>query len=438
VFAGEGAAADYAGLRAAGAVAVVRKSATVSPAEQATAAHEAGALLLLVVAQAPGRLYTDYGVAGSDAPIEVAALRQSEGEALIRKIEGSRTVRLTATGKKYASYVYDLADPYLGAVPGKLVQRATDANTSRRTLVFYGTDEITSEGRGVIVPWRTFDVLFEWYVKAGSTRTDYVSAHPWLTWFQDVRRWDAAGGEVSEQRGHSSVYKGGTSGTDTWYQPVLRPAIQDRTNNTPHRIGSTFVANIAPWGDAAGHSGFLPWSPDQTTMALWRGDTKVASSRDHQLYWWEATPEKAGYRLVQDATRDPEVYPLSPEVHSEWTFSMGQTADEVLLPLLTPTVKVDTDLAGRARWGTQALYLSGYHQAGSTGGGTIGIASLEASYDGGRTWTKATAQRIAGGWKMLVKNPVSAKNGQVTLRVILADDRGNKVTQTVHRAYTLK
>lgn len=39
---------------------------------------------------------------------------------------------------------------------------------------------------------------------------------------------------------------------------------------------------------------------------------------------------------------------------------------------------------------------------------------------------------------MLVKNPVSAKNGQVTLRVTLADDRGNKVTQTVHRAYTLK
>ncbi|WP_086824158.1 S8 family serine peptidase [Streptomyces sp. NRRL B-24572] len=441
VFAGEGRADEYAGIDAVGAVAVVRASSTVPPAEQVRAAHQAGALMLVVVAQSRGRLWTDYGVDGAAAPIAVAGLRQTEGEALVQRLQSqpTRSVRMTATGRKHPTYLYDLADPHLGQIPDDLIYRATTANTTERTVRFYGTTEHTSEGRAVLPPWRTSDSPFtQWDTTPGSTRTDYVSADPELAWAQLVYRWDAAGNQIGEQRGHLRVHEGGTSGTDEFFRPVIRPAIQDQTNNTPRRTGNDFVSNIAPWGDADGHSGFLPFGTAHVTTILWQEGTKVAAVDGQQLYARGLRPGAADYRLVQDAVRDPARYDLSPRVHSEWTFGMAQTDSTTLLPLITPTIRLDTDMAGNARWGLQTLTLTGSHQAGSTGGGAIGSASVEVSYDNGATWSAQPTERVGDGWKVTVKNPVSAKDSHVALRMALADDRGNAVTQTVYRAYALR
>ncbi|MGC5005778.1 hypothetical protein [Streptomyces sp. DT203] len=92
---------------------------------------------------------------------------------------------------------------------------------------------------------------------------------------------------------------------------------------------------------------------------------------------------------------------------------MGQATGTVLLPPITPTVRLDTDMAGNARWGRQTLLLSGTHQAGSSGGGTVKSASLDVSYDDGATWTTAPVKRADGGCRAAVEKPRSAKGGSV-------------------------
>ncbi|MFF7578654.1 hypothetical protein ACFZBE_27325 [Streptomyces sp. NPDC008061] len=213
---------------------------------------------------------------------------------------------------------------------------------------------------------------------------------------------------------------------------MIRRAVQNQTNNTPQRTGNDIVANIAPWGDSDGHSGFVPMGANQATTTLWQGgsrfDQAVAAVRAG------LPSDTAEYRLVQDATRDAGTCPLSPRIHSEWTFDMGQATGTVLPPI-TPTVRLDTDMAGNARWVRQTLLLSGTHQAGSSGGGTVKSASLDVSYDDGATWTTAPVKRVDGGRRAAVEKPRSAKGGSVTLRITMADDQGGKVTQSVHRAY---
>ncbi|MGC5410257.1 PA domain-containing protein, partial [Streptomyces sp. DT225] len=60
VYAGQGAAADYAGLDARGKAVVIDRSDAVTAGARAKAAADAGAAMLLVVNDAPGRLYQSY------------------------------------------------------------------------------------------------------------------------------------------------------------------------------------------------------------------------------------------------------------------------------------------------------------------------------------------------------------------------------------------
>ncbi|WP_246040786.1 hypothetical protein [Streptomyces cadmiisoli] len=61
---------------------------------------------------------------------------------------------------------------------------------------------------------------------------------------------------------------------------------------------------------------------------------------------------------------------------------------------------------------------------------------VEASYDDGRNWTRATTARKGSGFTATVARPSRVHgDAYVTLRVTATDAAGNSVTQTVDRAY---
>jgi hypothetical protein len=121
-------------------------------------------------------------------------------------------------------------------------------------------------------------------------------------------------------------------------------------------------------------------------------------------------------------------------------FASTHPDQATVLPLLS----VDYGLAGldllnRAKAGRPFCFgLSVRRQAGS---GTAKIKELNAwvSYDDGKTWKDAKISAVKGGaFQATVAQPsIDRTNGYVALRVQAADTDGNRIDQTVLRAYGL-
>jgi hypothetical protein len=153
---------------------------------------------------------------------------------------------------------------------------------------------------------------------------------------------------------------------------------------------------------------------------------------------WDASPERTSYRLVQDATRDAARWHTSTSTHTEWQFSSGKTESRTELPLLSLDYDVDTDLGGDALAGRHTTVgLSAVSVAAAPGKGTIQGADLEVSFNGGKSWKKVRLERADDGWSADITNPRKGAEF-VSLRASAWDDAGNRIDQTVIRAYGLR
>ena len=92
------------------------------------------------------------------------------------------------------------------------------------------------------------------------------------------------------------------------------------------------------------------------------------------------------------------------------------------------------DARGRAPAGAfeLPLYIDPYGQASST---LTDAPSVEASFDDGVTWSRASVQADGLRWKAQLEHPASA--AYVSLRTSAVDLYGNGVEQTLIRAYAL-
>ncbi|MFD0447163.1 hypothetical protein [Streptomyces rhizosphaericus] len=97
------------------------------------------------------------------------------------------------------------------------------------------------------------------------------------------------------------------------------------------------------------------------------------------------------------------------------------------------------DLLGRAKAGRKFGFgLTLRHQEGADTAKFTG-AKAWVSYDDGTTWKRVELTRSGTGYRAAVGHPpLGATNGFVSLRVQAADADGNRIDQTVIRAYGLK
>jgi hypothetical protein len=430
VAAGAGASADYAGLDVRGKAVVVRRNEAVSDTDQAAVAAQAGASLLLVVNDQPGRQLRSYtGDPSTPAAIDVALLSTDEGEKLLRQAAG-RGAAVTVDSEPDSPYVYDLMWTWHNEIPDSLVVRGGPRNLARVDVDFDSPDTTRDGGE-----WR-FDwpVYSDWGIgltvreEMNSKRIDWVSTGPGYRWGQEAYVDDLLY-EIEPR----TVYRAGSRQSQEWFKPIEHPYLNDNYK-APMRSGSRLNLDVPAWGgfDHVGMS--MDYQRQHQSLTLYQGGTRLAQGMYTSVGADAPAAGPLPYRLVLDVGRDASISPYSSTTHTEWGFtSRAPAGDEAdVLPLIQLSYDVRTDEAGRADRGA-AVTVSAAHLRGAAGAGTLFPVSVEFSYDDGRTWHPARAGHDG---RFALSAP--PKTAYVSLRAGTRDSAGNTVTQTVIRAFGLR
>ena len=434
VFGGDG--ASFTGVR--GKAVVVRRTAATTPVALAKAAADAGAALLLVANDRPGRQSLFFGEDGAHpSPIDVGLLSPDEGEKLIAQArKGGAT--LHAESHPTPSYLYDLMHTWHNDLPSSLVVQATKRNLVRIDQTFAG-----APGRGE--EWRyDFPAYSEWGIgnyaplAVGTRRTDWVST-------DGANRWghEATDG-VLNSWGVRRKYAPGTVLTDDWFTPVQRPYLNNNYLGAT-RTGDSMRIDVPGYGNAD-HSGAMQdWQHASQTTTLFQGDRRVASSSGGLVMnptVSTATPQR--YRLVVENRRDAAVNRYSSSTTTTWAFTSAAPkvdGQRDLLPLLQIRLDLRPDESGTVSRDTafgvtveqRAPVSVGLTDVAVAGGGKPGAPRVEVSYDDGATWKKLNADH-RGGFRL----DAPRKAAFASLRVTGTDSAGNSVEQTVIRAVGLR
>ncbi|MFI8003596.1 S8 family serine peptidase [Streptomyces sp. NPDC086010] len=443
VFAGAGRPFDYAGLSARGRAVVVRGGSTVAPVDQAAAAHDAGAAMVLVVNDGDGRSSDWYGgpdgVAGGQIP--VASLTTDEGEDLIKRIRsaGPRGTRLTVEAHPSPEYLYDLADYHHGAVPDD-PSAATDPGSLARIdndfappaglqVTESREDSPPYEYWPAGYPYAGYGMVrvppFPREPVAPGHRTDWVSAGNGARWQQyaSVDGWSTFTGIVS--------YRPRSTQSERWFGPIIRPRMVGF--ELPRRYGDAMGGMVSGFGDGgSAHSGdSIPMS---RSFSLHQGDRVLVRSGPRPDFGvTDLAPQKLPYRLVVDTEGDPGFTPYSSTTHTEWRFESG-TADAQAVPLVQLDYGTELDPDGRAAR-TSTFSVKPVVLGSDAAKDAVSSVALDVSYDDGVTWQPQDLKKDKGTWRAKLHAP--ARADYVSVRVTAGQHNGGGISQTVNRAFGL-
>ncbi|MGW1215943.1 S8 family peptidase [Streptomyces sp. NPDC002499] len=200
------------------------------------------------------------------------------------------------------------------------------------------------------------------------------------------------------------------------------------------RQGNVIRAYVPLFGDGAGHWGEADATSVKATLTA--DGKEIADDYDYPpslgLTEYTVPAGDAAYKLSVDSSRDPAVYAVSTRVQAEWSFRSATTPDDdfAALPLSTVTFSPQLTLASTAEAGT--TFKVPFSIKGAAAGQKPAKLAFQVSYDDGATWQSAKA---VGGTHLTLKHP--AQPGSVSLRAELTDRAGNKLVQTIQRAYLI-
>ncbi|GHA55359.1 peptidase [Streptomyces tauricus] len=452
---------DYGGRNVRGKAVLIRMKEGAVPSGIAQAAQDAGAEALFVTDDVPGRLNAWFGTDdNADRPLQIATVDAADAARL------RSAGRAEMNGTRNTPYTYDLSEGHKGSIPA----RDLTYEPSRRQLAVLDTDfhavkpVAGSEFRYSLTD-DSFPVGIGFQERADfpAERTDYVSTGPGQLWHESV----TMGAGDLEQRSGLVRYRGGTSADLDWFRPVWHPWLGTGLGWGQQRSGSTLQFNVPGWGDSGpDHTGFGNVWDESSGMTQFTEVYLDGESVDRRTgsgaYVWDAPADEHTYKVVTDTTLDADRWEVAVKGRSEWTFRSAATPGDrwTTLPLINLGFDIDTDLAGRVRGGSRLpVSISASHvtdaaadSAGARGTarparsdprptadapspGTIGGASLEVSYDEGKSWRTVKvsgADAGAGVWRGTLRVPRDAE--YVSLRASAADDRGGSVSQEIIRA----
>ncbi|MFD9939662.1 S8 family serine peptidase [Nonomuraea sp. NPDC059023] len=430
---------DYTGIDARGKAVIVERSDAVTPQARAAKAIAAGAKLLLVVNDRPGRLMEVYGEA---VTIPVASLTRDAGAKAAELARKGRLL-LATEQSRYADYLYDLVDVHPEAVPDRdLTYRPR--GLARIDSTYYGSG--AKAGSGYRYDMREGwgpAIGFEEYETFPKQRTEWVSTQPGSIWYENhgvglnyFAAW--------EMRQSPRTYRPGERLEQEWFHPVARPRLGD-TYWGPFRQTNGYVQfNITPWTDGGpSRAGSMPDDEyDTTSIALYQGDKLIQRAKGRAFSPRDPLPEAAlPYRLVLDSARDGGTWRTSTRTRTEWGFTSGANDPDgpfnVDIPLLQLDYDVRTDLAGDVRGPVARIGLSGTTQEWLAKPVKATEATLQASFDDGATWQPVRLRPAgAGAWRADLVT--LGKKGFVSLKATAKDGQGGTVSQEIIRAFGLR
>ncbi|WP_393063029.1 S8 family serine peptidase [Streptomyces sp. LN549] len=437
VYAGNGAAAAYAKVRAKGKVVVIEHSDEVTPQERAEAAVAAGAKALIVVNDGVGSLMEYVG----ESTIPVATVHRDAGRTLVSMAKAG--IKLTAQQTEYTPFVYDLTRDYPGQVPNRaLVYKPGKRDLARIDARYYSaTDGKSAEGyRSDFTLSPSFNLPeVEWHP---GTRTE------WVTPGQDWREFHTQGVDGALPwtmvSGDNTYAKGSTTRLD-WFAPATRPGQGESFGVYNSRWGNYMTWNVQAWASASDNmrlGGYLPWGETPSHLQIFQGDTLIQDNPvSGDMQWQEVPAGNLPYRAVLDAERPGDVFRLSTRTHTEWTFMSDTVDSDYFEPfsVLNLDYKLESDLHGDVKAdATQKIALKPVSMDLGTVPGKVTTVKLDVSYDDGATWQKVTLAKGTHGYWTGSFRTVKKRGGFVSVRASAATDSGFGVKNEIIRAYGLR
>ena len=313
VYAGTGAPADYAGVDARGKAVVIRRSDDVQSWDWIAPAQEAGAELLVVVNDRPGRLFA---FAFGDLP--VVSVTKAQGEALVSAAQGGKlTLRGEATA--FPAYMYDLASRHQG-FPTDLAYAPRPRDLAQVDHRFLGPEGAPLRGSLRLPPYLgppCWGGTSRW--RGQSTRTDYVRppAVPLVPGCAQHRRLGTAARPGDVRAGQRTSLD--------WLAPITRPRLGPGYWG-PTRDGDYLTINVPVASSGSRVTGHMWERRGTVTSRLYfggRAARRVAVPGGLPVRA-DAGPGGVPLRAGHDPAGRP-VEDVDRDAHG-WTFQSQQTA----------------------------------------------------------------------------------------------------------------
>ncbi|SDU64863.1 Serine protease, subtilisin family [Jiangella alkaliphila] len=421
-----------------GAIALAVRDPGRENGEQAAELERAGARVVLFYDQDNAGLQVDLLYPEVEIPV-IGTSRAAA--ARLRELLADSPVELELTSSAVTPYVYDLLVPVRGRIPEqpRWQFRRSDLATIAVRFDAHTPTDVMSEARSGWSP--SGNSMGGWmvpHVTAPSERTDYVLANQ-VEWSQSVLShneyplgpfWDEIG----------RTYRPRQRDDVRWMSPVATHSLPDResANVGVNRYGDTVEAVISGFVHDPGHVQIMGFGLEEYALRLYRDDELLGESPD-QFGWFDVPAGPGTFRLELDGRLDQPWWRYSTRVSSAWTFhSAGDDGDGERLPLLLAdydvpgadalsTVPVDepirVDVGLRHQFGTPDV--------------EIDEVGLDVSFDDGESWTPARLRGGDGRYRATF-GADGAAGGAVTLRLTATDVDGNRLEQTVVRAFGLR
>ncbi|MEE6449259.1 S8 family serine peptidase [Gottfriedia acidiceleris] len=443
IYAGTGTASEYDGLNAKGKAVVIHRNDNVKPSDRAQAAMAAGVKLLIVVNDKPQESMTSYVPdAYAKIPLAITSVSGTEGEELVEAAR-SGDLKLNVQGTENSPYLYDLIKVFNDTIPDEELVYAPQPEELAKVDSRYYSDRpaIGSEWRFDFRPNRSVDRRLAWEVmNLPAEREEWVSAPAGSSWFQksSVEKFDNLR-DWWEMRAEKQTYHPGQQLESHWYKPVVEPSFGPGFIS-PYRESTMLYVSTHSWGDSQiGHAGFF--GNGGTHSKLYQGSSLISEKDNEALIVFASNlipKERKQYTMISDSKRDPNRWSKSPQTHTEWTFWSEYSEKKTTLPMLDLHFDVKTDLAGDVPAASSTkLKLSATHLPDAVLAGKIEGATLEVSFDEGKTWKQTNLTREGEDWFADLKLP-NNPGGSVSLRASAWDDVGNSIKQDVIKAFGLK
>jgi subtilisin family serine protease len=467
-------APDFRHVR--GKLAVVRNETGETEGQLAAAAAKAGARGLMIV-HFSDFAWTRWYPTGERNAVPTVRIGKATGDALLRKL-AKKPVTVRFGGTSVSPYLYDVVQTSTQQIPQHVVHTVTAANSAviPSTYADNGGAPWASEQR---FAWRPYQGV-AWEntrnVPTGVTRTDYLSSNGTL-WQHRVNQETTFDIDVPLQAGMvgpATVYRPGRQPAEAWQQAVVRPSIPRGARYPSVRTGDVLDLRIPEftdsgtghWARAATDGGFGgfnaagtastagtagtaatagkegtpqddPAQGDTAKATLFRNGTQVGTA-DSPWTDFEVAPGTADYRLDVATSRVSPEWKYATDTSTSWWFRSGTAGDQAaLLPLLQVDYNVPVDAWNAVRAGrTHTVGLTVRSQDGTAAPKGV-QTEVQVSYDDGRTWSAArVGSRGHNTFDARITKSARAKGDTyVTLRVTARDAAGDRVQQTVRRAY---
>lgn len=446
--------------RARGKLAVVRNESGTGERELATAAAKAGVRALMIVH------FSDFGwtrwyPTGDRNAVPTLRVGKAAGDALLLKL-AKKPITIRIGGSPASPYLYDVLQTSRQQIPQHVVYTvsAADSAVIRTTYAENGGLPWAAEQRFAWRPYQSYAWEETRNVATGATRTEYVSADDtwWMHRVNQQTTFDIDAPLLAGMVDTTVQYRPGRQQDQAWQQAVVRPSIPRGTQNPSVRTGDVLDVRIPEFTDSgAGHwaraaaggdfggfgtSGASGTAQDdpaegETGKATLFRDNQQVGTADSSWTDFEVPAGTADYRLDVATSRVSPEWLYATGTSTSWWFRSGTATDATLLPLLQVDYAVPVDAWNAVRAGrSHTVGLTVRAQDGAAVPNGVKV-EVQASYDDGRTWSSArVASRGHNTFDArLTKSARTRGDAYVTLRVTARDAAGDRVQQTVRRAY---